>query len=353
MIKKTTPGISHQARKSLTVRKNALKKDISKAATTNAKTLGGGAKKAETEQKKDVKRSEQKEVFTRQTPDDSPQSKGLEEQKPAVEQQDVPKAQVEDAPQQEAKVEPKKSEAMFEGIAGLLSENVSQEEMGEIGAMAAANQAVRAQEGKSAANPAHLMVHASMSLAAKKLRAKMPNATPAEVKEAAKSDPEIAKWSKVLDAGQEYANQVKTEQSEAKAAGVTEAPGASVVNGAAANGAPAAAAPEGVSQVDPFAVAKGQGGDGGDGQNGLGDMYKLDPEKQAQMMADNMKTMDAIRTIYAEMWANMQKEQAKRHQIMMETANFVSDTVMKTFMNRQASAQAHQNSFMAYITEAK
>jgi hypothetical protein len=39
------------------------------------------------------------------------------------------------------------------------------------------------------------------------------------------------------------------------------------------------------------------------------------------MMADNLKTSEAIRKIYDEMWAEILKSQAQRFQIMMETSS--------------------------------
>lgn len=81
--------------------------------------------------------------------------------------------------------------------------------------------------------------------------------------------------------------------------------------------------------------------------------FKLNPEQQAQMFADNVKTMQAIQNIYQQMWAEIAKARAQRHQLMMETANSINNIMMEIHVNRQKSSENHRKAFMSVIMETK
>lgn len=357
MMKKTSGASGANSAARVAAMKNRqLQSDIKKAKTTNTQTMGGAAKKAETKKKDESKRTEQKEsVVLRGV--DTPESKQLKDEKPQVEQKEVPQqeapqARVEDAP---TRPEPKKSDESLANFMDVMSSSTSKEEMSTIMTNSTLEMTAKGKINDPEMAPA-FAARSALRYSVDQINKLMPGASQAEIREAAKTNPELAKWAKVADSAGGYIQDLKTEKTEAASAG---AAGASAQNGASVNVASAADVPVGGPEQpqvggDPFAQAKGMSASGGGepGQPGGPESYKLDPEKQAQMMAENMKTMEAIRNIYAQMWADMRKAQAERHQIMMETSRAVSDMVMKTFMNRQASAQAHTTAFLAYITGA-
>lgn len=82
------------------------------------------------------------------------------------------------------------------------------------------------------------------------------------------------------------------------------------------------------------------------------DQERLNAEAVATMMAENMKTQSNIAKIYDEMWAEMQKNQASRHKILMDTMNFVSEIMAKCHQSRSASFEAHSKSFLEAIIDA-
>lgn len=186
-----------------------------------------------------------------------------------------------------------------------------------------------------------------------KLQAKMPNATPEQIREAAKNDPEIAKWASIADSSQNYLNEFRAEN-----------PG--VVNAAASQAAAAAAAGAGaVPGGDPLAAAgaavPGAAVPGASGAteaaqkmnqqmqewNGL---QRMSAETQAQMVADNMKTMESIKTIYQQMWAEMQKARAERHKLVMDTANHINSLAMESHVNRARTSQKMFTDMLNTIT---
>lgn len=169
--------------------------------------------------------------------------------------------------------------------------------------------------------------------AVSKLQAKMPGATAEQIREAAKSDPEVAKWASVADSANSYLSEIKAETQAAAQAGSQAAVGAAPADAqASSDGAPGA----GASVSEP-----------GAGEN----PFKLDPEKQAQMMAENVKTMEAIQNIYAQMWAEIQKARAQRHQLMMETATAINAMLMESHVNRMKSSENHRKAVMSVILE--
>jgi hypothetical protein len=168
----------------------------------------------------------------------------------------------------------------------------------------------------------------ALRAAVAKLQAKMPGATKEQIREAAKTDPEVAKWASIADAAGVYLNDIKAESPQA--------------------------ASQAAVAADPNAVEAASGqplGAPGKGQEMMQNPFKLNPEQQAQMFAENVKTMEAIRNIYQQMWAEISKARAQRHQLMMETANAINSMIMESHVNRMKSSENHRKSIMAVILE--
>lgn len=159
----------------------------------------------------------------------------------------------------------------------------------------------------------------ALRTAVSKLQAKMPGATAEQIREAAKTDPEVAKWAGIADSANSYLTEIKAEN--------------------AAQATPG---------DDASAPAPGVPGRDSAPRN---DSFKLDPEQQAQMMADNVKTMEAIRNIYTQMWAEIQKARAQRHQLMMETATAINTMMMESHVARMKSSDSHRKMMMSVILE--
>lgn len=171
----------------------------------------------------------------------------------------------------------------------------------------------------------------ALKTAVAKLQAKMPGATKEQIRAAAKTDPEVAKWAAIADAAGNYLNEVKAESPQATAQAAAADP-----NAAAATGNPAAA-------------AAGEPGKGPDAM--MQNPFRLNPEQQAQMFAENVKTMESIRNIYQQMWSEIQKARAQRHQLIMETANAINQMMMESHVNRMKSSENHRKAVMAVILE--
>jgi hypothetical protein len=179
-----------------------------------------------------------------------------------------------------------------------------------------------------------------------KLQEKMPNASKEQIREAAKRDPEIAKWAAIADSAGNYLNAVKGESPQAVAQ-ATDAAG----NPAAAPAAGDPAAPtDGQQPGAPGAPPDAQqpGGPGGPPPQ---NPFRLNPEMQAQMFADNVKTMQSIMNIYQQMWAEISKARAQRCQLVLETANTINQMMMETHVNRMKTSEEHRKAVMAVICE--
>lgn len=176
----------------------------------------------------------------------------------------------------------------------------------------------------------------ALKTAVAKLQAKMPGATKEQIRAAAKTDPEVAKWAAIADAAGNYLNEVKAESPQATAQAVAADPAAASVTGdpAVAGAGGAAAGAPGKGQ-DPM----------------MQNPFRLNPEQQAQMFADNVKTMESIRNIYQQMWAEISKARAQRHQLILETANAINQMIMESHVNRMKSSENHRKSIMAVILE--
>ncbi len=188
--------------------------------------------------------------------------------------------------------------------------------------------------GKSGTEVA--LASVALRTAVGKLQAKMPNATPEQIREAAKNDPEIAKWASIADSSQSYLNEFRAENpgvvnaaaNQAAAGGV--APGGDpLAAGAAAPGAAVPGAPGATEAAQKMNQQMQE-------WNGL---QRMSAETQAQMVADNMKTMESIKTIYQQMWAEMQKARAERHKMVMDTANSINSIMMELHVSRARTSQ--------------
>ena len=168
-----------------------------------------------------------------------------------------------------------------------------------------------------------------------KLQAKMPNATPEQIREAAKNDPEIAKWASIADKSQGFLSEFRAENPGVVNAAANQQAAAMSGAGAAvpgAEGAGAASVPGGPTATDAAQKMNQQMQE----MNGL---QRMSAETQAQIFADNMKTMESIKTIYQQMWAEMQKARAERHKLVMDTANSVNSIMMELHVNRARTSQ--------------
>ncbi|MCA9775422.1 MAG: hypothetical protein KC800_01840 [Candidatus Eremiobacteraeota bacterium] len=330
-----------------------LKADVSKAQTTNATTIGRQTNRTSDEKKTETP----KEKVTITT------ARAEEQKEAKPQQQDAPKVenQVDSQP---AAPKEKTSEDLKTDFLNTFADNLDENAASEIAKKTGASMAEIAQNGgnETAAEPV-LAAH-TRNYAKSIINKKMPNASAAEIREAAKSDPEIAKAVNLMDASSAYMKQVvkeKTEGPQAAEQGQTVAPGDSDLAGP-----PAAEGAQGPQPgVDPFAARRaamdGQQppSDGDSGQTpppgeggGPQSPYHLSPEKQAELMAQNHQTMLKVQEIYTQMFADMQKAAAQRHQIMQETAIAISDIMMSLHTKRAASFAKHHQAYLTILTDS-
>lgn len=214
-----------------------------------------------------------------------------------------------------------------------------------------------AQMGAEVNEPAVLAAE-TYNYAKSAISAKMPNATQAEIREAAKSDPEIAKNVQLLDATSNYLTSLKKLNT---GQGTAQQP-----EGAAPNAGPAAAGVEspgagtGPMGANPFATMGGQQGgmppgQGPGGPGGPGDgvpFYHKTPEEQARLIQERNSEMNEIMKIYAQMAAERQKTMAQIHQIYQETNQSVMEILQNVWLTRARSASNHMNNVRKLIMEA-
>lgn len=189
------------------------------------------------------------------------------------------------------------------------------------------------------------MASVALKTAVGKLQAKMPNATPEQIREAAKSDPEIAKWAAIADSSQNFLQQFSAENPGAVNAAAQGNPQAAMQG---AQAAPGQAVP---GAGDPFA-----GGIGADAaqvqQKATQDaqqwasLQNQARETHAQMFADHVKTQQSIQTIYQQMWAEVQKARAERHKLLLETANSINSIMMELHVSRARTSQKMFNDML-------
>ncbi len=193
------------------------------------------------------------------------------------------------------------------------------------------------------------MASVALKTAVAKLQAKMPNATPEQIREAAKSDPEIAKWAAIADSSQNYLQQFNTENPNVLA-------NAAQVNPQAAmQGAGVPGPSGGPGGNDPFASglqanATQAAQQANQNAQQWSSLQNQAMETQAQIMAERVKTMQSIQNIYQQMWAEVQKARAERHKILMETANSVNSIMMELHVSRARSSQKMFNDMLNTLT---
>lgn len=324
-------------------RQQALKTDVANAKTTNATTLGRQTNRTQDDKKTDAP----KEKVTLTAP--------KEEGKVEAQKDESPKLQSQPEVKQQAPKE-KTSEDLKTDFLNSFADNLDEKSASEIAQKTGSSMADLAQAGGSQTEAEPVLAAHTHNHAKSIINKKMPNASLAEIREAAKSDPEIAKALKLMDASSAYMKQVVKEKADG-VDGSTE-PGASAAAGAPGEGGASA-------NVDPFAARRA----GLQGQQPPGDdpgepvqpspdpgqpqsPYHLSPEKQAELMAQNNQTMQKISEIYAQMFADMQKAAAQRHQLMQETAIAISEIMMSLHARRAASAAKHHDLYLKILTDS-
>jgi chemotaxis protein histidine kinase CheA len=363
MKKVNTPGVQprhqiHRKRVQEQGKQNRqldVKRDVSEAKENAVSTLGG-SKRAES---KDKTKKTPKESVTLSTP----RAEGQE--KPKTSQEDAQKVENQTESQPSAPKE-KTSEDFKTDFLNSFADNLDEKAASEIAKKTGSSMAEIAQNGGGQSEAEPVLAAHTRNYAKSVLNEKMPNASVAEIREAAKSDPEIAKAVNLMDASSSYMKQVVKE---AKAEGPKGdgakpvAPGDSDIGGPPQT--PGAQGPQ--AGVDPFAAHRAASGGqqppsdgGGDGETGPQppggggpqSPYHLSPEKQAAMMAENNATMMEVSKIYTQMFADMQKAAAERHQIMAETAQSISDIMMSIHANRQRSFAKHHSQVLTMLTDS-
>ncbi len=332
IVNQHTTSVTNQRRQTLN-QEQALKKDIGAAQQNNASTIGRSVNRQEDDSKK-TDSLNQKETFVPSTA------------LPETEQAEL-QAEVQSAPATEAEQEsiedkqearPLASEQKFHDFIEVFSGQTDQEEMTSIMTDAAVQMNERGITDES--QQGGFLAATALNHSLSQIQKKMPGATKEQIKEEAKTDPEIAKWSNIADSAAGYLNQVKAEN--AQGGGV---PGASVPG----------ASPTGVGQGpnggvnDPFAATAGvPRADGVEG--GASASPPLGPKELAEQMAENQRTMEQIRTIYNQMWAEMLKAQAERHKLMMDTMTAIREMYSSSHVYRMQSMAKHNASVTAAIT---
>jgi hypothetical protein len=339
-----------------------LTQDVNKAKTTNVTTLGRQTNRTSDDKKAETPR--ERVSITAPRSEEQVESKAP--------QQDAPKVENQVESQSPAPKE-KTSEDLKTDFLNTFADNLDEKSASEIAKRTGASMAEIGQNGGGQADAEPVLAAHTRNHAKQILNEKMPNASLAEIREAAKSDPEIAKAVNLMDASSAYMKQVVKEtkaegpQAPAKDGAQPVAPGDSDIGGAPET--PGAQGPQGPQAgVDPFAARRaamegqqppGDGGGSdqqppseGGGPGGPQSPYHLSPEKQAELMAQNHQTMMEVSKIYTQMFADMQKAAAQRHQIMAETAQSISDIMMSIHANRQKSFAKHNSMYLTMLTES-
>lgn len=333
-----------------------LAKDSAKGANLNATTIA-----RQSTAQADVKKAtddatlktpvKQKETFVRSTPAETPtrqtETRGGPEQT-SVREQSSPNPGVTEQAEQPAS---KSAEALMNFSDALFGLQNSEEDKKEFTNILDASAGIDTRgipglEGDSGRSVA--MASVALKTAVGKLQAKMPNATPEQIREAAKSDPEIAKWAAIADSSQNYLQQFNAENPNVLANAAQANPQAAMQGGGVQG-------PGGAGGSDPFA-----GGIAADATQAaqqtnqnmqqLSSLQNQAMETQAQIMAERVKTMQSIQNIYQQMWAEVQKARAERHKILMETANSVNSIMMELHVSRARTSQKMFNDMLNTLT---
>lgn len=349
------PVSTPRVNQNLENQKRAVESDISKAKTTNVTTLGRQSTTRSTDEKKATETPREKVSL-------STSSSELERPETELQKgptQESPTADVARSGEKAAASQEKSADDLKMDFLNTFGENLSDSEAKSIADKASASLVDLAASGSGDLQHEKVIAAHTYNHAKALLSERMPNASAQEIREAAKSDPEIAKAVQLLDSSSAYIKAAQKEEGASSTAPTApSAPGAEVPGSSASAGAP----PDGASDLadstaDPFAARRssvdqppdsGQPPEAGQAQN----PYHLSPEKQAQMMAENHQTQLEIQKIFTQMIADMQKAAAQRHQIMMETATTISDMMMQTYIRRQQSHEKHAQAYLGLITGA-
>ena len=318
-------NVSNNLAKKMVDDQRLLAKDTSKAQVTTATTLGVTVNKTPNEVKVDTPK-ERVTLSSTTAKEKAPEAKDYSN----LSGQDTAKGA--DTKAAETAAQPansKSSEALMsftDSLFGLQEGN--KKELEDIITQSATVDTSKLPAGESGREVA--LAATALRTAVAKLQAKLPGATKEQIREAAKTDPEVAKWAAIADSAGNYLTEIKAESPQATAqAAVAMDPSAAGADAQQVAGAP------------------------GKGQEMMQNPFKLNPEQQAQMFADNVKTMQAIMNIYQQMWAEVSKARAQRHQIMMETANSINAMIMESAVARAKTSQNHHKAMLGFITEAK
>lgn len=326
-------NLSNQLSKKLVSDQRLLATDTAKGQVTTATSLGATTNRTSNEVKVDVP----KEKVTLSTLNEKAQPEAKDTSSTAT----ADAAKATETPTTETAAQPAESKsgqalmAFTDTLFGL--QEGDKKELEDIITQSATIDTSKLPGGESGREVA--LAATALKTAVAKLQAKMPGATKEQIRAAAKTDPEVAKWAAIADAAGNYLNEVKAESPQATAQ-------------AAAAADPNAVTPAG--SAGPEAVGPNGTGAPGKGQDpNMMNPFRLNPEQQAQMFADNIKTMESIRNIYQQMWAEVSKARAQRHQLIMETANSINQMIMESHVNRMKTSENHRKMIMAVILEQK
>ncbi|MFA5507695.1 MAG: hypothetical protein WC314_10940 [Vulcanimicrobiota bacterium] len=340
MAKIPVQNTNLQQAKILRNKQRQLQTDVANAKTTNATTLGRQTNRTADDKKTETPR----EKVTISTPPT------VQEQTPQTESQDAPEVQSRQSGPRE-----KSSEDLKTDFLNSFADNLDENSASEIAKKTGESMVEIANSGGGSDAQAEPVLAAHTHNHAKSIiNKKMPNATAAEIQEAAKTDPEIAKAVALMDSSAAYMKQVVKEKTEG-------APATPSEPGVPGDSSQAGPPDESAQGVDPFAARRAsmegqQPPSDSDGTQPPGEgpqnPYHLSPEKQAELMAQNHQSMQEIQKIYAQMWADMQKAAAQRHQIMQETALAVSEIYMSLHAKRAASFSKHHQMYLSILTDS-
>ena len=191
----------------------------------------------------------------------------------------------------------------------------------------------------------------------------MPGASPAEIRAAAKDNPEIAKNLKLMDSSKKFLQAQKKMES---------AQGAGPAKGANGSSSEASSGNVGAQGVQTETLAQNPFGNrgmngqqppsdgppGGGGQQPPGGMppggenpYAMPPEQQAQMMAERAATMREIQKVYMQMMQDNRKAMAEMHQMIQTTNQEIADIYTQIAARRDQSHAKHVDLYMRVITD--
>ena len=243
-----------------------------------------------------------------------------------------------------------------------LTQSVDQDAMASIGQKTNESLQQLSMGGAQEVNQGPVLASHSYIHARDFLSAKMPNASLKEIRAAAKSDPEIAKYVKLLDSSKAYINSVKKEvgQAQANKAGdaSASAEGPNVASGGGGGAVPPSGGgpADGPMAADPFASARGPASSEGSQTRGPGGeeqpFYHKSPEEQAELIRERNSQMNEIMKIYNQMMQDNRKAMAERHALVQQTNQEIYDIFLSIHARRAQSMAKHNDMYMRIITES-